>query len=797
MASRHKHKVCFPIAGTPAIVGAIDTYKKAGLKRFLVVVGQMADQVMRTVSASHPDVTYAYQAEARGTGHATVAAVKSLAAAGYRGDVVVVMGDKVTRPEVVRRLLARFADGNSEAVMTALPKEPHSTAGRVVMDGDGQVIGILELGDIQRAEEQGKGLKLSGMVLRPSQVEQRSDAVNASMYAFRFPALDKALRQIGSDNAQSEMYLTDTVEYLAQRGRVDVLLLEEPTDLMGFNTPAELLAIEEVIRKRAKGPRVSVSEKIALNQDTLKPIREWLHILNGAPVKLRSELRRLYGPDVSLAEERRQAMLRLLERAEESLGPERPVILCRGPGRINLMGRHVDHRGGYVNVMAISLEVLLVASPREDDTVSLRNLEDERFPHREFRISDLLGEASWADWMDFVGSGTVRRAIDAAPGDWSHYARAPLFRLQHECRDVRLKGMDCVVSGNIPIGAGLSSSSALVVSFAKAAVALNGLRVTMRDFVDLCGEGEWFVGSAGGSADHAAISTGKAGYVSRIGFFPFRTEGEVPLPSDLDVVIANSGAQAVKSAGARDVYNQRVACYELAEMLLRHTWPAAMGMQHLRDLASDRLHVTPADIFHALARLPNRPTRRQLRALMPREEWPELDRIFATHANVGGYDLRGVALFGIGECVRSEHFVELIERRAFAGIRSLMAVSHDGDRGWRFPAGSRARRYVVRTDDATLGRLADASADLGLQPGRYACSTPAIDQLVDVAGATEGVIGAQLSGAGLGGCMMVLVRERSRNNLIERLRRTLDEIGEGPDGVYLCQPVAGAGLLSI
>ena len=60
MASADRHKVCFPIAGTPAIVRAISTYKEAGLTRFLVVVGQMAEEVMSTVSAAHPETIFVY-----------------------------------------------------------------------------------------------------------------------------------------------------------------------------------------------------------------------------------------------------------------------------------------------------------------------------------------------------------------------------------------------------------------------------------------------------------------------------------------------------------------------------------------------------------------------------------------------------------------------------------------------------------------------------------------------------------------------------------------------------------------
>ena len=797
MASADRHKVCFPIAGTPAIVRAISTYKEAGLTRFLVVVGQMAEEVMSTVSAAHPETTFVYQAEPLGTGHAAAVAARALEQQGHRGDVMVVMGDKVTRPDVVTRLLTHFRESGADVVISTLPIGPKTTAGRVVRDDDGAILGVVELPDIRRARQTGVKIRLAGRRFSADEIEARSDTANVSMYAFRFAALRRVLKRLRPDNVLRELYLPDTVEHLAKSGAADALALADPTDLMGFNTPAELLDVEAAVRRGETRARVSVAARRVLDPRSLRPAREWCDLLGATAPELRRELEKLYGTDSDLVEERRGALLMVARAAAERLGPERPVILCRAPGRVNLMGRHVDHRGGYVNVMAISREVVVAAAGRQDDLVTLQNVEGERFPARQFRIFDLLGETSWADWMDFLVSRTVQHVLLAAPGDWSHYVRAPLLRLQHECPDVRLQGMDCVVGGNIPMGAGLSSSSALVVAFAEAAVALNGLDVEMQDFVDLCGEGEWFVGSRGGSADHAAIRTSKVRYVSRLGFFPFRLEGEVPFPDDLQVVITHSGSKAVKSAGARDVFNQRVACYELAQLFLRRMWPPAAGMEHLRDLVPARLKVDVSDIYNALRMLPNRPSRRQIRSLLPREDHDDLDRIFATHANQGGYDMRGVAMFGIAECVRSQSFAQLLEQRDLSGIRRLMAASHDGDRRWRFRRDGSVSRCLVRTDDAALARLAATHAELSAQPGRYACSTRAIDQLVDIADSTDGVVGAQLAGAGLGGCMMILVRRSARPALMERLRQEFYEPNDLAFAANVCQPVAGAGILRL
>ena len=798
MGSAGLHKVCFPILGRPAIVRAIDTYKAAGLRRFLVVVGQMAEQVIETVSAVHPEVTFVHQARPLGTGHAAAVAARALAAQGDCLAAMVTMGDKITRPRVVRGLLDRFQWGLPDVVMATVPKEPDSPSGRVVVDAAGGVLGIVEAADIQRARRTRKSIRLAGRTLSAGRIENQSPTVNPSLYLFRFDRLVEALKELGTDNVQGEQYLTDVIEILASSGaRVESMPLDDPTEIMGFNTPGELLAIEAVARQREKPPRVSVAGRKTLSKRVRKPAGCWQDVVEGDDPAWRRVLRRTYGADEALLCDRRKTMSRLLRAFIRRHGRQREMILCRAPGRVNLMGRHVDHRGGHVNVMAFSREVLLAAAPRDDDLVCLTNLQPRRFPARRFRISDLLREASWSDWIDFVDSRAVRGLLAEAGGDWSHYARAAVLRLQHECREIPLRGMDCTVAGNIPMGAGLSSSSALVVAFAEAAVALNGLDVAPRDFVDLCGEGEWFVGSRGGSADHAAIRTGRIGHLRRIGFFPLRMEGEVRFPRALRVVLAYSGSQAVKSQGARDTFNQRVASYQLAELLLRRRWPAAAGMKHLRDLTPDRLKVRSPDLYRALKLLPDRPRRAALRKLFGKEDRDRVERIFSSHANLGPYDLRGVTLYGLAEIVRSRRFAKVLEKGDLAQLGQLLRTSHDGDRQVRWGPAGTCRRFRVRTDDAALDRLAAADADLSLQCGRYACSTRAVDQLVDIAQATDGVVGAQLAGAGLGGCMMIVVHAEAMDRLMRRLRSEFYRPRKLPFGAFLCSPVAGAGLLGV
>ncbi len=806
MRSSDRHKVCFPIAGTPAIVRTVGMFKSVGIRRFLIVVGTMAEQVITALTAEHPDVAFVYQPQPRGTGHAVACAVEVLKATAHRGPVLVTMGDKVIQPHLVEELIGRHAVQQADMTLAALPKTADSTAGRVVTDSHGRVQAIVELPDIRRAAEKHRRIRLAGGEMTARQIEARSPSVNASLYLFSAERLYQAVASLRDDNAQGELYLTDTAEYVARDGgRIAVLQVTNPEDLMAYNTPEELLAIEEVFARRLGGGRRIAKLPPRLSRRCLRSAGEWLKILRDNSPACRRSLSAIYGSAQSLLRERRKAFAAVLETFIKRFGPERRAVLARAPGRINLMGRHVDHRGGYVNVMAISREVIMAAAPREDDVVSLANLHPRDFPPRQFRIGELLRAADWFDWMNYINSATVRQVLEASRGDWSNYAKAAVLRLQHACPDHRLAGMDCVVDGNIPMGAGLSSSSAVVVAVAEAAVALNGLDVTTQQFVDLCGEGEWFVGSRGGSADHAAIRSGERGHVARVGFFPFRIEQTIPWPEELSLVIANSHVRAAKSEGARDTFNQRVATYNLAEMLMRRSSPLLCSIQHLRDVDPEAMGVSPAEIYRAMKRLPQSLTR-QGAAKKLADDAERLEQIFATHRNIGPYRLRDVSMFGIAECRRSDMFANLLRRGDLPDLGLLMRISHDGDRVVRFRNG-RAVPHRPSYSNSRLDRLISdvgcgdparrAAAALWAQPGRYACSTPEIDWIVHVATSQPGVIGAQVAGAGLGGCAMVLTFSAALEELLSALRKGYYQPRKLEFDVHVCRPVGGSGVLNI
>lgn len=903
MGTSARHKVCFEVLGVPVIVRALETYNLCGATFNVVVVGMRAESVMATVGRRFPGTAFAFQDEPLGTGDAARRGAEILERMRFAGDVLVVAGDKVIDPHVVRRLLAAHVRSGADVTLATAKRPADSTAGIVLKSARGNIVGILEEAERQRlaglatinmafgrsstlarrqverilagqcgertaqalagelwpgsqaecpaGEVQSPDSKVHGLettvrslsrvefqrrfareermgrvrigqdLVAVEEVLERFGQVNLSAYLFRAAVLHDALHRLksfrrGADlsvrlAAQShdappppkssrpshEEYLTDVFEILTRRkppARVVGCPIEDPRDLMAFNNPSELLAIEEVYR--AKEGRAKM-EEAGEPAEVLARAAAWANFLQHPSASARRQFRQWYGEEVPW-----QHLRGIVADFIRRHGEERKVVIVRSPGRINLMGRHIDHQGGAVNVMAVNREIVVVAAPRADDLVSLSNTKGAKFSEEVFRISDLIANLNWDDWPRVIDGPRLQRLLETARGDWGNYVKAAILRLQEQFRDRRLRGLDMLVSGDIPMGAGLSSSSALVVAAAEAVRALNRLPVSAQRLVSLCGEGEWFVGTRGGAADHAAIKLSRRGCVTRVGFFPFQVEDSAPFFPHHDLVVCNSGIYAGKSNEARDVFNAKVTAYHLGRVWFKLRRPdLASRIEHLRDINREHLGLAHAAFAQALGQLPARLTRREAQAAfgqMADADRDRLERMFQTHeAPAAGYPVRGVVIFGLAEMARARRCLELLQRDDAAGLGRLMALSHDGDRvspatasgGRRPPAdGSAARPADRRFKEwaATPAR----SADLAELPGQYGCSLLELDRIVDLARRQPGVEGAQLAGAGLGGCIMALVRQAHSADLLKTL-------GEHGIQAEIFRPIAGAGLLRL
>jgi len=166
----------------------------------------------------------------------------------------------------------------------------------------------------------------------------------------------------------------------------------------------------------------------------------------------------------------------------------------RAPGRVNLIGEHTDYNGGFVMPAAIGFDTTVAVAPRTD---------------RRLRVhSTNFSETLEASLPDACAAMTQRRGGT----HWLNYVLGVADSLaQH---GVRLQGADLLVHGEVPIGAGLSSSAALEVATALALAALAGQTLEPVTLAGICQRAENdYVGMRCGIMDQMASACGRAGHV--------------------------------------------------------------------------------------------------------------------------------------------------------------------------------------------------------------------------------------------------------------------------------------------
>ncbi len=243
--------------------------------------------------------------------------------------------------------------------------------------------------------------------------------------------------------------------------------------------------------------------------------------------------------------------------------------LYRAPGRVNLIGEHTDYNDGFVLPMAIDRSVWMAAAlaDREDRTVRLVALSLDSEVH------------------SFSLDGLQPDPVDR----WANYVRGVLAMLERA--GYRLGSLDLVYAGNVPIGAGLSSSAAVEVVVATAVRDLCGLDIPDLELAQICQQAEHqFAGTQCGLMDQLISVAGQEDHALLIDCRHFTWE-PVPVPPDAAVVICDTG----KRRGLADsAYNERRAqCEEGARLL---------GVAALRDLDLDGFEARAKDLPPLLRR---------------------------------------------------------------------------------------------------------------------------------------------------------------------------------------------------
>jgi galactokinase len=357
--------------------------------------------------------------------------------------------------------------------------------------------------------------------------------------------------------------------------------------------------------------------------------------------------------------------LTIEEHFQNIFGTGGAIIVGRAPGRVNLIGEHTDYNDGYVFPMAVDFQMMMAARLRTDGLVRLYSINYQQ--QVEFPLTQP------------IAYDTIHK--------WSNYVRGVISVLQDS--GIQLSGADMIFQGDIPQGAGLSSSAALEVVTAIVLQKLNGFTRSPQELALLCQRAEnKFVGMNCGIMDQFISMMGKQNHALLLDCRSLEYR-QTPLElGNHQIIICQSG---VKHNLVESEYNKRRLECEQGVAILAQKHP---DIKALRDATLEQ-------------------------AAACKNEMDEIVYRRCCHV--------------IAENDRVLESVKVLTRGDLRSFGRLMNASHDSLR------------------------------DL------YEVSCPEIDELVNLARAVPGVLGARITGGGFGGCTVNLVNMDSYQEFTERV----------------------------
>lgn len=268
-----------------------------------------------------------------------------------------------------------------------------------------------------------------------------------------------------------------------------------------------------------------------------------------------------------------------------------PASLVRAPGRVNLIGEHTDYNGGFVLPLAIDPAIWIALRPRQDRTVR-----------------------AWAvDFQDLLefDIGNLSPARGHAH-TWGEYVKGVAWALSEAGH--RLNGWDGAILGEVPIGAGLSSSAAIQIAVARAFADASGLRWDPIEMARLAqrAENEW-VGLQCGIMDQLVSAAGRRAHAILIDCRSLELT-PIAIPDGVRVVVLDTTTRRDLATSA---YNERRHQCDLAAH--------AYGVASLRDVTLAQITTTPAGITDAAFRRARHVVTENARVLQMVSALPEAD----------------------------------------------------------------------------------------------------------------------------------------------------------------------------
>lgn len=364
--------------------------------------------------------------------------------------------------------------------------------------------------------------------------------------------------------------------------------------------------------------------------------------------------------------------------AFEQLFGTPPEACFQAPGRVNLIGEHTDYNDGFVLPAAIDYHTVIAGRRREDRRVTLVAL-DLNEARSEFDLDQPIEKDPRAPWSDYV-RGVCQVLLS---------------------QGYRLTGADLVITGNVPQGAGLSSSASLEVVTAKAMAGLSNedLDGTRAALAGQQAENQ-FVGCQCGIMDQLISARGQRGHAALIDCRTLETR-RVPMPADAALVIINSN---VKRGLVDSEYNlRREQCEEAARTL---------RVKALRDADMTQLEANRFEMTEKVYRRARHVITENERTLKAAEalataDWPTISRLMAeSHASMrDDFEITVAPIDGLVEMIAN-------------------TIGENG--GVRMTGGGFGGCVVALVPDAWVGAVLDVvqqryQAEYHIAPNVYVC----------------------------------------------------------------------------
>jgi galactokinase len=470
------------------------------------------------------------------------------------------------------------------------------------------------------------------------------------------------------------------------------------------------------------------------------------------PVPFAKSLDQIYPENALPAQGKRWN--KLLDQFQSIYGQPAEFV-ARSPGRVNIIGEHIDYSLYSVLPMAITADCLIAVSTKLDAAsvkegtykIKIANVQGQKFPSHEFDMP-----------FDAVD-------IDATVHEWTNYFKSglkgalELLRKKHGA-GYRPVSMQILMDGTVPAGGGLSSSAAFTSTSALAVMVANGdTTVDKTELTELAIVSERAVGVNSGGMDQSASVFSERGSALYVSFSPSLTARPVHFPKtnpELCFLIAQSFVAADKHVTGPIHYNLRVVECSLAAAYLS----AALnpkGTQLAPDAAPLGISLKGFhDAYYAShPDKAGKPVKDQLRELISLTE--------ATLGRTEGYTREEVAeRLGVSVDELNARFTSKFPVRAdrFKLRQRALHVFSEALRVMDFmslledPANHPDGTADTTAYNEKLGALMNATQDSCRDD--YECSCPEIDDICSIA-RRAGSYGSRLTGAGWGGCSVHLV----------------------------------------